>query len=214
MPGSIVEAVEEVQKHWAHIAGGLPVSWDKIWVELGIDAFAGVGLLIGVSTAPYGKGEDEENDPGNLRSDGTANPLDIEQVSPDDSRKDLSEEVQKTVKSLGAGTEVSTINGVLLVDVEPVRGEEHGEKQNHEWLKSKGFPKAQQLRLPARMLHQDDAAAVGSDNVASVAEAESKQGTDEHQDDEANVRTVGDGNVGLDMDVFTEGNLIQVNLRH
>lgn len=57
------------------------------------------------------------------------------------------------------------------------------------------------------MLHQDDAAAVWSNNVASVAEAESKEGSDEHQDDEADVRTVGNGNVSLDVDILAKGNL-------
>jgi hypothetical protein len=58
------------------------------------------------------------------------------------------------------------------------------------------------------MLHQDDAAAVGSDDVSSIAEAKSKEGTDDHQDDEADISTVGNSGVGLDVDIFAEGNLV------
>jgi hypothetical protein len=61
--------------------------------------------------------------------------------------------------------------------------------------------------LPGWVLHQDNAGAILADDVASVAESESEKGTEEHEDDEADVCSITDGLVFLDVDVFTEGDL-------
>jgi hypothetical protein len=48
--------------------------------------------------------------------------------------------VQETIEGLGSSIKVSTIDWILLVDVEPVRREEHVEEKQNEWLQSDGFP--------------------------------------------------------------------------
>jgi hypothetical protein len=60
---------------------------------------------------------------------------------------------------------MSTIDGILLVNVEPVGRPEHGEEENHEGFKSDGFVESNQFALPAGVLHQDNASAVRSNDI-------------------------------------------------
>lgn len=165
LPESIVEAVEDVEKHRANIARGRPISWDKVRVQLGVDGVASVRLLVSVAASPDDHGQDKERSPSNLGSDSTTDLVDIKSITQYDRGDDLCQVVQKAVERLGTGRKSGTIDGVLLVGIEPVRGPEHGEEQDDERLESDGFPESDELRLPARILHHNHTAAINTDDI-------------------------------------------------
>lgn len=99
-----------------------------------------------------------------------------------------------------------------MVDVEPVGGEEHGEEKDNKRLETKSFPETPKLTLPGWVLHENDAGAVLADDIAGIAKGKSEKSTKEHEDNKPNVRSIADGLVFLDVDVFTEGNLKQVSM--
>lgn len=136
LPGSIIKAIEDVQEHGTNIARVGPVSWLKGRLS---DSCAGICLLEGISTTPDSKGKDEENPKCNLGAYRTTDLLQIKEISPDTGSKDLRHPVQKTIQGLGSGIEVRAVYGVLLVDVEPIGREEHGEKEKYKRLEFKGF---------------------------------------------------------------------------
>lgn len=215
MPGGIVGTVEHVQEHLSNISLISPVHGNPVGVgwlgigvrELGVDEGTVVGLLEIVTTSPDDHGEDEKNAEGDLGTDGATDALDVETVTPDGGGEDLGEPVQHAVQGAGAGVEVGAVHGVLLVDVEPVGDEEHGEEQEDEGLELGGLVQTPQLGLPAGVLHQDDAGAVLSDDIGCVDEEEGEDGTEEHEHDECDVRAIGDVSGLLDVDVGSEGNL-------
>lgn len=133
--------------------------------------------------------------------------LQIKEISPDASGKDLCHPVQKTVQGLGSGIEVSAVYRVLLVDVKPIGREEHGEKEEYKWLEFERFVQSPELALPGWVLHQDDAGAVLSDNVVGIAEREGKKSSTEHEYDEPNVGTIAHCHIGLDVDILAQGDL-------
>jgi hypothetical protein len=95
----------------------------------------------------------------------------------------------------------------LLVGIEPVGRPEHWEEKNDKWLESDSLPKSNKLRLPARVLHQNDASSVRSDNIAGITKTEGEAGTAEHEDNEGNVGTISDCAVRFDMDVLSKWDL-------
>ena len=204
LPESIIEAVEEVEEHGADVAVISPVGRDEVETS---DGSTGVGLLVSVATSPDDHGEDEEGNPRNLGSKGTANSIHIEEITQDGSGDDLGKVVQKTVKGLGAGGEVEAVDAVLLVGVEPVGRPEHGEQEDDEGLEADGLPQADKLGLPAGVLHEDDAGAIRSNNVRGVAEHKGENGTAQHEDDEGNVGAISNGLIAGHVDVLAERDL-------
>lgn len=204
LPDGIIETVEEVQEHRAHIARGGPVRGDKVRVG---DGLARVALLPGVAASIDDHGEGEQDEQRRLGADGAAEVLEVEERSVGGGGDNLGKPVQEVVERLGAGVEVGGVDGILLVGVEPVGGPEHGEEQDDGGLGSHGLVETDELGLPAWVLHQDDLGAIGADDLARVAQEESQAGADEHEYDEGDVGAVRDGLVALDMDVLAEGNL-------
>lgn len=204
LPDSIVETVEEVEEHGADETRvspvlGLPVG------SAGI--LSRVLLLKGIAAAPDDEGESEEDTPGQLGTDGTAEQGDIQEETPDTSGDDLCKIVEETVEGVGAGAEEGAVDGVLLVRGEPVRGEEHGEEEDDERLEAERLPQAQELAGPARVLHENDTAAILSHDVVGIAEHKGEDGTETHQDDEANVSTISDVVLSGVVDVLAKRNL-------
>lgn len=78
--------------------------------------------------------------------------------------------VEDAVKSLRAGAEVSAIDRVVLVRIEPVGGPKHGEEEHDRWLHTYRGPQTHHLRLPARILFQNHLGSVASDDVLPVTD--------------------------------------------
>jgi hypothetical protein len=57
------------------------------------------------------------------------------------------------------------------------------------------------------VLHEDDARAVGADDLVCVAEEEGQTGACKHEHNEGNVCAIADGLVLCDVDVSAEGDL-------
>ena len=204
LPKSIIEAIEEVEEHRPDIAMVSPISWDEGGVR---DGGTGIGLLVGIATSPDDHGEDEKRDPRNLGSKATANTLDVEKVTQDGSGNDLGKVVQETVQGLGASGEVGAVDTVLLVGVEPVRRPEHGEQEDDKGLEADSLPQTDELRLPAGILHEDDARAIRSNDVRRVAEHKGENCAEQHEDDEGNISPITHGLVGGHVDVLAKRNL-------
>ena len=66
---------------------------------------------------------------------------------------------------------------------------------------------APQLRAPRRVLHDDDARAVGAQDVPRAGEGGGERGAEEGQDEEAGVSAVRDGLLRLHVDVEAERDL-------
>lgn len=207
LPNRIVETVKDVQEHGADISRGSPVGGLIVRVQLGIDRLARVVLLVGVAAAPKSKSKDNQDNPSHLGTNGPAHTLDIDQDAGNPGGENLREIVQEAVERLGARRESCAVDTVLLIDVEPVGGEEHGEQQHNQRLEAECLPETEKLALPAGVLFQNDTTAILSNNVIGVAEQEGEDGAAEHEDDEANVGAIGDGRIRLDVDVFPERDL-------
>ena len=94
-----------------------------------------------------------------------------------------------------------------MIGCEPIGRPKHGEEEKNEGFESNGFPKSDELGLPAGVLHQDNASPIRSDDITGVAKAQSNTSTQEHEDDEPDVGTIGDSAVGLDIDILAERDL-------
>lgn len=205
LPNSIVEAVEDVQEHWANVSRGSPIHGHIARVRT--YRLTGVVLLVSITTTPQGKGKDKQHNPRNLGTNRSANTLNINEDTGNPCSDDLGKIVQETVEGLGSGAETGTVDRVLLVDIKPIGGEKHGEQKDNEGLKTKRFPKTQKLTLPAGVLLQNDTATILSNNVASVAKHQSQDSTTEHEDNETNISAIGDSFIACNVDVLAKRNL-------
>ncbi len=114
---------------------------------------ASVSQLENIPSAPDGEGEDKHNSPSYLCS---SSPPDIREVqckAEDESSKHLSQPVKRTVKCASTRVELHEIDIVELVCVEPIGGEEHRKEEYYVGITPKCLPKADDLRLPRRVLH-------------------------------------------------------------
>lgn len=184
LPDRIKEAIEEVQKHGTDIARRGPVGGDKV---CSVDGFPRILLLIRVSTTPDGHGQAEEHAQRNAGTSGATHAVDIQQRADGHGSKDLSEPVQEAVQGARTDVEVGRVDAVGLVSVEPVRRPEHGKQQDDKGLSKESIPQTDDFGNPAGVLHQDDARSVGTNNIVGITETKTKDGTEEHQDDEGNV---------------------------
>lgn len=186
LPRGIVEAVEHVQEHGAEVTLVLPVA-----LNLGLVITGEAGLPL-VAAAPDGEGEDEEDDKGSLGAGGALEALDVEGVAEDDGADHLREPVEEGVEGARADVEVAAVDGVGLVGGEPVRGPEHGEEEEDVGVGDNGLPETDDLGRPRRVLHEDDARAVGADDLVGVGEEQGQHGAAEHEHDEGDVGSVTD----------------------
>lgn len=209
LPDGVVHAVEEVQEHGSNVAGSRPVCRGKLAGLDGgrVDVLAGVPNLPGIATAPDSHGQHKDDHDGNAGASGTADTFTIQQGTNQDCCHDLRKPVQEVVEGLGASVEVSAVDTVHLVGVEPVGRPEHGEEQDNPRFGANGLPQAEDLSLPARVLHQDHARAVRADNLVGVAEEEGEDCAESHEHNESNVSAVVDGLVLGHMDILAEGDL-------
>jgi len=204
LPSCIVEAIEDVEEHDADVTIRGPIHGFK---SVSLDRCASVTLLESISTTPDSKSEEDKSNPQNSGAHSTTDKGTVKSVTKDKGTNDLKAPVENVVQSLGASVEVSSINTVELVGVEPVGAEEHWEESDNPRVGAKCVEKTKQLGLPGWVLHEDDARVVSANNSLGVDEAPSKTGSEKGENDETNIRSVGDGAVGLDVDVLTEWNL-------
>lgn len=213
MPDGIVEAVEEVQEHWANVARSFPIGRCEIRVDwlvcirINGDKCTIISFGVSVSATPDCHGEDEKDAKRPSSTDRTSDPWDIHGKSVEKGPNDLGEVVEKVVQGLGAGVEVSTVDTVLLVGCEPIGGPEHGEQENDHGFVSNGLPKTNELGLPTWVFHQNDLGSIGADNIIGVAEKQGEACPEEHKNDEGNVSAVPNCFVFFDMDVLPDGDL-------
>ncbi len=188
----------------SNVSGTLPILSNE---GLGCSVLASVCFGEGVPTTPDGHGEDEDEDEADLRSDCTTDFLNIEGIAKEQGAANLGKVVQKTIEGLSAGVEVRSVDSVKLVGVKPVRGPEHGEEKDDEGLESDGLVEPNDLGLPTRVLHQDNAGAIWSDNIGGIAEEQSQNCASEHENNERNIGAIANSFVGLDIDVLTKRDL-------
>ena len=164
---TIIKSIEHVQEHRTYIPPRRPILPRSI---LRRRLRPGILFLEGVPAAPDGEGQDEENDPQDLCFDGAAlhDARAVEGIAECESAHDLTEPVEHAVEGAGANVEAGGIDVVELVLVEPVAADEHGEEQQDPGVGAEDFEEPPDLRLPARVLHEDDVRAVGADDVAGV----------------------------------------------
>ena len=192
LPSSITKAVPEVKEHGAKVLAAFgPVNLDSLPILAGNDGTLGLILLPGVTAAPGDKGEDDEHDKGDLGADAAPQAGVVEGEAKDDGANDLRKPVEETVESARAEVEVGGVETVVLVGVEDVGGEEHGEEQEDPGLLDKGFKKALELGLPGRVLHENDLAAIIADDLVGVAQAQTANEANGHEGNQSSVGTVG-----------------------
>jgi len=212
LPDGVVETVEEVQEHGSSVARGGPISRLVVRVNwafcrISVDRFTSVSLGVFESTSPNNQSEDDEGAEGVFGTNRTPNPVDIHKNAIDNGTDDLGEVVEKIVQGLGAGIKVGTVDAILLVGSEPVGGPEHREQENNERLVSQSLPKADELRLPAGMLHQNNLGSIRTDDILGVAQKKGNACSEKHKDNEGNVGTIANVLVLPDMDILSKRNL-------
>lgn len=170
----------------------------------GGDIGAVVLLLPGPTATVDGDGQDDESDKHDAGTDGTSNPGVVEERTNNGSGTDLSEPVQEAVQGTSAGVKVGGVDGILLVGVEPVGRPHHGEQQDDVGLGNNAGVQTLDFRPPAGVLHENDFAAVVSDDLVGIDEEKSQDRTGSHQDNESDVGTVIDSLGDLHVDVLTQ----------
>lgn len=205
MPEGVIDTVEEIQEHRTDESRSSPIPTRP--AIFGVHIGPGIVLLPGVATTPNGHGAQEEADQGSFGADRAAEVFEIEERTQNHGADNLGKPVQEAVQGLGASVEVGSVNGILLVSVEPVGRPEHGEKENHVRVESESFPQADKLGFPGRVLHQDDPSSITADDLLALAKHESQDSTNAHKNDKCNIGAVRDILIFLDGDVRAEGDL-------
>ena len=204
LPDSIEKSVEEVQEHGANEEAATIGPVDEA-VVVGVRSLltADLHLLPVPAETPDDHGQGEEDNEGDLGPDTAADGVDVEAVAVNNSTDDLRKPVEQVVEGAGAGVEVRRVHVVVLVGVEDVGGEEHGEEQQDPGLLEESVPEAADLAVPRRVLHEDDLGVVLADDLVSLDEAKGQAGADDHENDEGDVGAVGDCSLLL-VDVLGE----------
>lgn len=185
----------EIPYHWHKVRGGL------------CDGSAIVAELESEATAPDSHCQGEQGSPSNFALGRTREGSKIKAIAKERCSKDLASPIQDVVESLGASVEIRTVDIIELVGVEPVRGEEHWEKRDNPGVLEKSLDKAQELRAPGWVLHDDDLGAISADDVARVNEEPGKNASQEGEDEKADVGAIADIGVAVCVDVLTKRNL-------
>ena len=208
LPQGIIKTIEEVEEHRSDEARSSPIPALPVASIVGrYHIRPGITLLPCVSTTPDGHSNNEEADERRLGTNGATEIFEIKERAQDHGTDNLRKPVQEPIQGLGASVEISCINGVLLVCIEPIRREEHGEKENNIGVEFDGIPKADQLRFPGRVLLHDNPGSITADNFGSVAKHEGKHSTKCHKNNEGNIGTIFHIHIFHDVDVGAESNL-------
>jgi hypothetical protein len=205
LPSSIIETVEHVEKHGTNITTISPVHRNV--TSIFVDALTCVPFLESISTAPDYHGENEQSSKSSLRSDGSAELLQIEAVTKDNSTNDLRAPVQQTVQCLSTGIENGTVDTIELVGGKPVGRPEHWEEKDNVVVRLKGIIETDKFGDPGWILLQHNLGAIFTVNIRGVAEAKGKDSAQSHEDNESNVGSIIDIGVGSNTDVLPERNL-------
>ena len=154
LPCRIVEAVEYVQKHRPDVASRRPIHL----VVLGVFTvgLANVCHLERVPSAPNCKCEHQQRYPREYCPCGPAKSSVVQRKAKDGSADDLRNPVEHVVERSRADVEVREVHCIELVGVKPVGCEEHWEKKQDVGVGKEGLPQPQNLRLPCRILLQDN----------------------------------------------------------
>lgn len=179
-----------------------------VWLVVGLrdHVTSGLHLLPSITTAPDDKSEEEQEGKGQLRAHGTANASVIQSVAVDDSADDLGEPVQQVVEGSSTDVESSSVHVVVLVGVEDVGGEEHGEQKENPGRAGDGLPQTNKLRLPRRVFHQDNLGAILTNDLVGIQQEEGNNQTEEHENDEGSIGAIADS-TGVVLDVLSQGDL-------
>lgn len=181
--GSIVEAVKHVQEHGSDIA-----RVGEAHLRLRIVTF--VLPLPSIATTPNGEGQHKQQDPVELGTHGTREPLQIQQQAKGVGADHLAKPVQQAVQRASGNIKVEAIDSIELVDGEPVTGQKHGEEEDDEVVRLQRLVKTLGLRQPGGVLHHDDLGAVLALDVLGVGERPGQDETQSLEDHERNVGTV------------------------
>ena len=93
-----------------------------------------------------------------------------------------------------------------MIGVEDIGDEEHWEEQEDPGVLEEGLPEADKFGLPRRVLHHDDLCAILTDDLVGVTEKDTENESNEHEDNECGVRSIGHGTPSL-VDVLGKGDL-------
>jgi hypothetical protein len=88
-----------------------------------------------------------------------------------------------------------------LVCIEPVGSPEHWEKKDDIGFVLERVVEPVQLGFPRWIFHHNDAGAVAANDLVRVTNEESQASAKEHQDDERDVRSIGDRGGDFDVDI-------------
>ncbi len=80
----------------------------------------------------------------------------------------MSQPVKGVVKCASTRVELREVDVLELVCVEPVGSEKHWKEEYNVRVTPKCFPKAENLRLPRRVLHEDDSRPITTYDVLGV----------------------------------------------
>lgn len=173
LPESVIEAVEDVEKHRSDVARVSPIDGLE---SIGINRQAG-GLvdivvdvetsvvLISISTPPDNHGNDIEHNKTGFGTNRATELLDVKSITKNQCTENLCCVVEKTVQSSSTHVESGSVDSVLLISVEPVGAPEHWEEKDDKWFISQCLPKAHDLGLPSGVLHQHNLGVVWTNNV-------------------------------------------------
>lgn len=193
LPDGIVHAVGKVQNHRSNVLLSAISEVNLDVVLLGGDLTRRLCLLPGPAATPDSKGQDDQGDKRSTSTSGSAGLGVIEGPAVDHGADNLCKPVEETIERAGAGVEVGVVHAVVLVDVEDVGAEEHGEQKDDPGLGVESSPKALKFASPRGVLLDNNLAVIASDDLVGVAEEERQAGTDEHEDDEGGICSVTDG---------------------
>jgi hypothetical protein len=203
LPCSVSEAVEYVQDERATEARIGPILLRVVFILGPGTVISGLKL---VSSAPNDHDQDEESSPCALGTHGTAHSLQVKSEAENVCANNLHEIVDYAVEGPSPSVEVSTVNLVKVVGIEPVGCEEHGEQSHDIRIGPENLVETENLRLPGWVFHDNDLGAVVSNYVLGVNQSPGEGGANEGEDQESNIGTVTDDGVASCVDVLAKRN--------
>lgn len=159
------------------------------------------------TSEPNSQGDGHEEDQTQTSFGRSSKPMRVECNAAKKGSNDLGQPVEHAVHGLGTGREKGSIDTILLIGVEPVGREEHGEQCNDIWFIAESSPESTKFALPARILLDNDTAAIVANNVFGIAQAAGEQDTGEHHRHEPDICAVIDIFIGVRLHVLYERNL-------
>ena len=143
-----------------------------------------------VSRSPNNESKSKKSGPSCLSTNTTRNAGEIERIPKDDRSKNLTEPIEQVVQSTSSDVEDSAVHSVLLVGVEDVRAEKHGEEQEDPRLFGEGIPETLKFSSPRWILHKDNLRVVLADDFVTIDEETRDHKANKHENDKRSVGTV------------------------